>query len=185
MDSKASRQAGARRSPFPCTRNWLQPSFRQSNDQYAEWWQGQNMQIFASPVNARAPQSFLNSYSGPAGSQKKMVFNAGDGTKPTCKAGGTLTSCTLSFFTDTAGTLPKFGPSQLVEATLGATQVQTSPPIPCRLSSMDQGRFRRELRQRRAVGGHDGSRGQRPGRLCRLANQAWDIHTYSQHLPIS
>ena len=104
-----------------------------SNDQYAEWWQGQNMQIFASPVNAGAPKSFVNYFNGkaptrPAGSQKKMVFNAGDGTKPTCKAGGTLTSCTLSFFTDTAGTLPKFAPSQLVEATLGANQKKVPAP---------------------------------------------------------
>ena len=30
----------------------------------------------------------------------------------------------MAFFTDDKGTLPKYGPSQLVEATLGATQVQ-------------------------------------------------------------
>ena len=37
-------------------------------------------------------------------------------------------SCTLSFFTDTAGTLPKYNPSQLLEATLGANQGKVPPP---------------------------------------------------------
>ena len=57
-----------------------------------------------------------------------MVFNASNPTKPTCTAGGTLNSCTLSFVTDTAGTLPKFAPSQLVEATLGANQGKVPAP---------------------------------------------------------
>ena len=98
-----------------------------SNDQYAEWWQGQNMQIFAKTKGTGAPKSFENYFNGtaptrPKNSQKAMVFNASNATKPTCTAAGTLTSCTLSFVTDTAGTLPKFAPSQLVEATLGANQ---------------------------------------------------------------
>jgi hypothetical protein len=98
-----------------------------SNDQYAEWWQGQNMQIFAHPVGSGAPKALQNYFNGkaptrPPGSQKPMVFNSSNPTKPTCTAGGTLNSCSLSFFTDTAGTLPKFAPSQLVEATLGANQ---------------------------------------------------------------
>ena len=104
-----------------------------SNDQYAEWWQGQNMQIFAQPIGSGAPKSFQNYFKGtaptrPAGSQMAMVFNASNPTKPTCTAGGTLNSCTLSFFTDTAGTLPKFAPSQLVEATLGANQDKVPAP---------------------------------------------------------
>jgi hypothetical protein len=104
-----------------------------SNDQYAEWWQGQNMQIFAHPVGSGAPKAFQNYFKGtaptrPAGSQMAMVFNASNPTKPTCTAGGTLHSCTLSFFTDTAGTLPKFAPSQLVEATLGANQDKVPAP---------------------------------------------------------
>jgi hypothetical protein len=104
-----------------------------SNDQYAEWWQGQNMQIFAHPIGSGAPKAFQNYFKGtaptrPAGSQMAMVFNASNPTKPTCTAGGTLNSCTLSFFTDTAGTLPKFAPSQLVEATLGANQDKVPAP---------------------------------------------------------
>src|SRR5277367_5986969 len=104
-----------------------------SNDQYAEWWQGQNMQIFALPRGSGAPKAFQNYFNGtaptrPAGSQMAMVFNASNPTKPTCTAGGTLDSCTLSFFTDTAGTLPKFAPSQLVEATLGANQDKVPAP---------------------------------------------------------
>jgi hypothetical protein len=103
-----------------------------ANDQFAEWWQGQNMQIFAEPVGMGAPKSLQNYFNGtaptrPAGSQKPMVFNASNPTKPTCAAGGALNSCTLTFVTDTAGTLPKFAPSQLVEATLGANQGKVPP----------------------------------------------------------
>lgn len=104
-----------------------------SNNQYAEWWQGQNMQIFAHPVGSGAPKAFENYFKGtaptrPKGSQIAMVFNAKNPTKPTCKAGGNLGSCTLTFVTDTAGTLPKFGASQLVEATLGANQDKRPDP---------------------------------------------------------
>ena len=113
-----------------------------SNNQYAEWWQGQNIQIFAKTMGTGAPKAFENYFKGtapsrPAGSQKAMEFSAGNPdivlnasnpTKPTCAAGGTLNSCTLSFFTDTAGTLPKFAPSQLVEATLGANQGKVPAP---------------------------------------------------------
>jgi hypothetical protein len=92
-------------------------------DQYAEWWQGQNMQIFASPTNS-APLAYANSLSGKARpDQKKLMSAAMNPTWPTCtdQSGAT---CQLAFFTDDKGTLPKNGPSQLVEATLGATQVQ-------------------------------------------------------------
>jgi hypothetical protein len=103
-----------------------------ADDQYAEWWQGQNMQIFAEPVGMGAPKSLQNYFNGtahtrPAGSQMPMVFNASNPTKPTCAAGGALNSCTLTFVTDTRGTLPKFAPSQLVEATLGANQGKVPP----------------------------------------------------------
>ena len=100
------------------------------------------MQIFAKAMGTGAPKAFENYFQGtapsrPAGSQQAMEFSAGDPaivlnasnpTKPTCAAGGTLNSCTLSFFTDTAGTLPKFAPSQLVEATLGANQGKVPAP---------------------------------------------------------
>jgi hypothetical protein len=104
-----------------------------SPNQYAEWWQGQNLQIFAHPADATTPpKSFANYFNGtassrPAGSQQPMVFSSSKATKPTCTAGGTLNSCTLTFVTDTAGTLPKFAPSQLLEATLGANQGKVPP----------------------------------------------------------
>ena len=95
-------------------------------NQYAEWWQGQNMQIFASPTNS-APPAYQNSLSGTARpDQKKMLSAASNPTWPTCVDQDNI-ACQLglkAFFTDDKGTLPKFGPSQLVEATLGATQVQ-------------------------------------------------------------
>jgi hypothetical protein len=93
-------------------------------NQYAEWWQGQNMQIFTS-VTATPPLAYQNSFSGAARPKQKMLLSAAaNPTWPTC-TDQTGAPCPLEFFTDQDGTLPKFGPSQLVEATLGATQVQT------------------------------------------------------------
>ncbi len=103
------------------------------DNQYAEWWQGQNLQVFAKPKGTPPPPAFANYFNGtaptrPKDSQKAMVFDSSNPTKPTCMAGGTLDSCTLTFVTDTAGTLPKFAPSQLLEATLGAKQGKRPPP---------------------------------------------------------
>jgi hypothetical protein len=93
-------------------------------NQYAEWWQGQNMQIFASPT-ATPPLAYRHYLSGAARpDQKKLMSAATNPTWPTC-VDPTGAACSLAFFTDDKGTLPKYGPSQLVEATLGATQVQT------------------------------------------------------------
>jgi hypothetical protein len=95
-------------------------------NQYAEWWQGQNMQIFASPTNT-APTVYQNSLSGKARpDQKKLMSAATNPTWPTCidQNGVPCPLGLMAFFTDDKGTLPKYGPSQLVEATLGATQVQ-------------------------------------------------------------
>ena len=95
-------------------------------NQYAEWWQGQNMQIFASPTNT-APPAYQNSLSGKARpDQKKLMSAATNPTWPTCidQNGVPCPLGLMAFFTDDKGTLPKYGPSQLVEATLGATQVQ-------------------------------------------------------------
>ena len=92
-------------------------------NQYAEWWQGQNIQIFSSP-NATPPLAYQNSFSGAARPKQKMLLSAATKpTWPTCVDQNNV-PCALEFFTDHDGTLPKFGPSQLVEATLGATQVQ-------------------------------------------------------------
>src|SRR5574337_121044 len=91
-------------------------------NQYAEWWQGQNMQIFASPT-ATPPLAFENAFRGKARPDQKPLTSAvGNPTWPTC-VDQTGAACPLNFFYDD-GTLPKYGPSQLVEATLGATQVQ-------------------------------------------------------------
>ena len=93
-------------------------------NQYAEWWQGENMQIFTSPT-ATPPPSFQNYFSGAARpNQKQLQSAAASPTWPTCTDQNN-NSCLSpsSFFSDTA-TLPKYAPSQLVEATLGASQVQ-------------------------------------------------------------
>ena len=106
-------------------------------NQYAEWWQGENMQIFTSPTET-PPLPFEHAFTGAARpGQKTMLSQAANPTWPTC-ADQDNRPCllvTTDFFTDTKGTLPKYGPSQLVEATLGATQVQ-EVVIPCRFRSM-------------------------------------------------
>lgn len=109
-------------------------------DQYAEWWQGQNMQIFTSPTPT-PPPAYQHYFSGAARpDQKQLMSAAPNPTWPTC-VDGTGASCPLAFFTDDKGTLPKYGPSQLVEATLGATQVQKvvndSLPIALNTSNAD------------------------------------------------
>ena len=109
-------------------------------NQYAEWWQGQNMQIFTSPT-ATPPLAYQNYFSGAARpDQKPLLSAAANPTWPTC-ADQTGAPCPLAFFTDDKGTLPKYGPSQLVEATLGATQVQSvvndSLPIALNTSNAD------------------------------------------------
>ena len=109
-------------------------------NQYAEWWQGENMQIFASETDT-APLAYQHYSSGAARpNQKTLTSTATDPTWPTC-VDETGAACPLTFFTDTDGTLPKYGPSQLVEATLGATQVQNvvndSLPISLNTSNAD------------------------------------------------
>ena len=101
-----------------------------ANNQYAEWWQGQNIQMFVSDT-ATPPLAFKENYSGATRpGQASLTSLATNPTFPTCT--GTGTACTLAFKTDTQGTLGKNGPSQLIEATLGARQeqkvVNDSPP---------------------------------------------------------
>ena len=91
-------------------------------NQYAEWWQGENMQIFTSPT-ATPPPSFQNYFSGQARPhQKQLQSAAANPTWPSCTDQDN-NACALTFVSDTS-TLPKYAPSQLVEATLGASQVQ-------------------------------------------------------------
>jgi hypothetical protein len=95
-------------------------------NQYAEWWQGQNMQIFASPTN-NAPAAYANYLNGTKRpDQKQLTSELMHPSLPTCvdQTGAACPLGPMAFFTDDKGTLPKYGPSQLVEATLGATQVQ-------------------------------------------------------------
>jgi len=105
-------------------------------NQYAEWWQGQNMQIFTS-ATATPPLAFENAFTGAARpGQMQLLSQAGNPAWPTCADRDNQPCLTPDdFFTDTKGTLPKYGASQLVEATLGATQVQ-EVVIPCRFRSM-------------------------------------------------
>ena len=96
------------------------------NDQYAEWWQGENIQIFSSPTST-PPRAFVEDYNSISRKdQAPLTSQAANPTFPSCSG------CQLQFFSDTDGTLPKNGPSQLFEATLGARQAQPvvndSPP---------------------------------------------------------
>jgi hypothetical protein len=96
-------------------------------NQYAEWWQGQNMQVFTS-TSATPPEALQENYNGNLrGGQSELKSDASNPTWPTCAS-----PCELKFFKDTAGTLGKENPSQLLEATLGARQelkvVNDSPP---------------------------------------------------------
>jgi hypothetical protein len=106
-------------------------------NQYAEWWQGQNLQLFTS-TSAAPPKALKEDYDGTAREgQKPLESEAPNPTWPTC----TGASCKLDFFTDTDGTLPKNGPSQLLEATLGARQalkvVDDSPPNKLDIANAD------------------------------------------------
>jgi len=96
------------------------------NDQYAEWWQGENIQIFSSPTST-PPRAFTEDYKSISRTaQTALTSQAANPTFPSCSG------CRVQFFSDTDGTLPKNGPSQLFEATLGARQAQPvvndSPP---------------------------------------------------------
>src|SRR5271155_5629323 len=87
-------------------------------DQYAEWWQGENIQIFSSPTS-KPPRAFTEDYNSVSRSnQMPLMSRAANPTFPSCSG------CQLQFFYDPDGTLPKNRPSQLFEATLGARQAQ-------------------------------------------------------------
>ncbi len=111
-------------------------------NQFAEWWQGQNIQIFTSPTPT-PPLALANAYNGVTRpKQKPLVSAAASPVWPTCAytpppaspsaPPPPSTPCLLPFVSDTDGTMPKNGPSQLFEATLGARQAQPvvndSPP---------------------------------------------------------
>jgi hypothetical protein len=105
------------------------------NDQYAEWWQGENIQIFSSPTST-PPRAFAEDYNSISRkNQTPLTSQAASPTFPSCSG------CQLQFFSDTDGTLPKNGPSQLFEATLGARQAQPvvndSPPNSLDIANAD------------------------------------------------
>ena len=109
-------------------------------NQYAEWWQGENMQMFVSDTST-PPEAFTEYYKGTASghtNQAALTSTAASPTFPTCT--GTV-ACALAFKTDPNGTLPKFGPSQLIEATLGAKNAQDvvndSPPYVLDIANVD------------------------------------------------
>jgi hypothetical protein len=100
-------------------------------NQYVEWWQGQNMQMFVSD-SSTPPKALTEYYSGTAvghTNQTTLTSQAQNPTWPTCTG---TSACTLAFKVDPNGTVGKNGPSQLIEATLGARQAQKvvndSPP---------------------------------------------------------
>jgi hypothetical protein len=110
-------------------------------NQFAEWWQGQNLQIFLSQT-ATPPAAYDNYFHKRARTnQQKLTSDAPMDlqTFPTCINTDKEKSCTLTFVTDTQGTLPKYAPSQLFEATLGATQVQkvVNDSLPISLNVMN------------------------------------------------
>ena len=96
-----------------------------AQNQYAEWWQGENVEIYES-ATATPPAAYAQDYSGALRpKQKPLLSNAANPVWPTC-TDQDKRPCQLAFFTDQDGNLPKYDPSQLVEATLGAKQ---TPPI--------------------------------------------------------
>jgi hypothetical protein len=96
-----------------------------AQNQYAEWWQGENVEIYES-ATATPPTAYAQDYSGELRPhQRPLLSNAINPAWPTC-TDQDMKPCTLAFFTDQDGNLPKFDPSQLVEATLGAKQ---TPPV--------------------------------------------------------
>jgi hypothetical protein len=95
-------------------------------DQYAEWWQGENIEIYDSATNT-PPTAYKQDYNGQLRPQQQPLKSEASEPVfwPTCTGidkDKKPVACTLDFFTDGAGNLPKFDPSQLVEATLGAKQ---------------------------------------------------------------
>ena len=109
-----------------------------ANNQYAEWWQGENIQMFVSD-SSTPPTAFKDNYSGATRpGQTSLTSLATNPTWPTCTG---TSACTLAFKKDTEGTLGKNGPSQLIEATLGARQAQKvvndSPPNALDIRNVD------------------------------------------------
>jgi hypothetical protein len=116
---------------LPLYTQLAQPVVATENNQFAEWWQGQNIQLFYSPTS-RPPRAFTEYYTRLLRkNQQQMTSAAAAPTWPTCSSTRD-NPCSLEFVTDTEGTFPKYGPSQLLEATLGARQeqkvVNDSPP---------------------------------------------------------
>ena len=162
----------------------------QSPNQYAEWWQGQNIQIFGQASSVTTPpKAFAYDYGGRGGTQKPMVFNSPRATKPTCKGDGTIvTSCTLTFVTDTGGTLPKYNPSQLVEATLGANQDKVPPPTDGSITSFlypTQADFDVSYVNQAYLAATMGPVDNDQSGYVGSPTQAREFHTPSQHLPIA
>jgi hypothetical protein len=96
-----------------------------AQNQYAEWWQGENVEIYES-ATATPPTAYAQDYGGQLRpKQKTLLSNAANPVWPKCTDQNNE-PCPLAFFTDQDGNLPKFDPSQLIEATLGAKQ---TPPV--------------------------------------------------------
>lgn len=100
------------------------------NNEYAEWWQGQNLWIFSSSSASppAAVKNWFGNVNGVRPNQKKLTAaTSGFNKLPTCTytpKSGAAKPCGLDFFSDTAN-LPISGPGQLFEATLGARTIHT------------------------------------------------------------
>ena len=103
-------------------------------NQYAEWWQGQNIQIFTSSTST-PPMAFSDALNNISRThQEPLKSELSNPVWPAClytapqpqpaSPAPAPVSCALELRQDTDGTLPKNGPSQLFEATLGARQAQ-------------------------------------------------------------
>ena len=100
------------------------------NNEYAEWWQGQNLWIFSnsSASPPAAVKNWLGNVNGVRPNQKTLTAaTSGFNSFPTCTytpKSGAAKPCGLDFFSDEAN-LPISGPGQLFEATLGARTIHT------------------------------------------------------------
>jgi hypothetical protein len=71
------------------------------NDQYAEWWQGENIQIFSSPTST-PPRAFAEDYDSTSRkNQTPLTSPVANATFPSCSG------CQLKFFSDTRWHAPE------------------------------------------------------------------------------
>lgn len=97
------------------------------NDQYADWWGGGRIELFAAPVKDGAPPPELTAlYTGKPGQTKIDIATLPKGSRaPVCTTG---CAQPLELFKDTLGVFKNNAPSQLTEYTLGVINQDNNPP---------------------------------------------------------